>query len=58
MLCGRQNLQHQFGVSFWDALILAAAEVAGAHVFYTEDLQDGQSYNGVEVRNPFRNTDS
>jgi predicted nucleic acid-binding protein len=52
------NLQRQFGVSFWDALILSAAEAAGASVLYTEDLQDGRKYGGVEVRNPFRSTPS
>jgi len=41
-------------ISFWDALILAAAESGGAEVLYTEDLNDGQQYGTVLVRNPFR----
>jgi predicted nucleic acid-binding protein len=41
-------------VSFWDALILAAAESGGAEVLYTEDLNDGQQYGAVQARNPFR----
>ncbi len=41
-------------ISFWDALILAAAESGGAGVLYTEDLNDGQQYGTVLVRNPFR----
>ena len=52
------ELQSRFGISFWDALILATAEAAGAHVLYTEDLQDGQNYDGVEARNPFRGAHS
>jgi predicted nucleic acid-binding protein len=44
--------RHQ--VSFWDALILAAAESGGAEVLYTEDLNDGQQYGAVQARNPFR----
>jgi predicted nucleic acid-binding protein len=44
--------QHQ--VSFWDALILAAANWADVPVLYTEDLNDGQFYGGVRVVNPFR----
>lgn len=42
-------------ISFWDSLILAAAQSGGASVLYTEDLNDGQQYGTVTVRNPFRN---
>jgi predicted nucleic acid-binding protein len=35
-------------------LILAAAEAGGAEVLYTEDLNDGQRYGGVQARNPFQ----
>lgn len=48
----RHEEQHK--ISFWDALIIAAAESGGAEILYTEDLNDGQSYGGVLVRNPFR----
>jgi predicted nucleic acid-binding protein len=47
------ELKERFGVSFWDALILAAAQSAGAGVLFTEDLNHGQHYNGVKVVNPF-----
>lgn len=43
----------EYNISFWDALILAAAEAGGAEVLYTEDLNDGQRYGAVLVRNPF-----
>lgn len=43
-----------YQISFWDALILAAAESAGAAVLYTEDLNDGQQYGSLLVENPFR----
>jgi predicted nucleic acid-binding protein len=43
-----------YRISFWDALILAAAESGGADVLYTEDLNDGQQYGTVVARNPFR----
>jgi predicted nucleic acid-binding protein len=46
--------EERYGISFWDALILAAAESGGAEVLYTEDLSDGQQYGTVLVRNPFR----
>ncbi len=40
-------------VSFWDALILSAAGRARCSVVYSEDLNAGQRYGGVEVKNPF-----
>ncbi len=46
-------MEERYGISFWDALIVAAASSCGAKVLYTEDLNDGQEYGGVVVRNPF-----
>ena len=40
-------------VSFWDALILIVAGRANCSVVYSEDLDAGQRYAGVEVRDPF-----
>jgi predicted nucleic acid-binding protein len=40
-------------VSFWDAMILTVAIRAGAGVVWSEDLNDGQTYDGAIVRNPF-----
>ena len=40
-------------ISFWDGLILAAAEAAGAELLASEDLQNGQTIAGVTVMNPF-----
>jgi predicted nucleic acid-binding protein len=47
------DLQARYRISFWDALILHAAETAGATVLYSEDLSSGQSYGAVRVVNPF-----
>lgn len=47
------NLLKEASVSFWDALVLAAAVRAGASVLYTEDLNHGQVIQGVTVLNPF-----
>jgi predicted nucleic acid-binding protein len=41
-------------VSFWDAMLLTTAKKAEASVLWSEDLNDGQDYDGVVVRNPFR----
>ena len=45
--------EDRYNISFWDALIVAAAESGSAEVLYTEDLNDGQQYGAVLVRNPF-----
>ena len=45
--------EEQYKISFWDALILTAAQSGGAEVLYTEDLSDGQQYGTVLVLNPF-----
>lgn len=46
------EMESRYGVSFWDALVIQAAESSGAAVFYSEDLSDGQSYGSVRVVNP------
>ena len=46
------QLEARYKVSFWDALILHAAETAGAAVLYSEDLAAGQRYGSTRVINP------
>ena len=41
-------------ISFWDALILTAAAVAGCEEVLSEDLRHGQSFGRVRIVNPFR----
>lgn len=40
-------------LSYWDALIVAAARSAGCDRLLTEDLAEGATYGGVRVENPF-----
>jgi len=40
-------------ISFWDALILAAARQAGTARVWSEDFSDTQDYGGIRVVNPF-----
>lgn len=47
------ELEQQFSVSFWDALVLQSARTAGVSTLSTEDLSHGQDYRGMEVVNPF-----
>ena len=44
-----------FQLSFWDSLILAAAEQSNCSLVVTEDLNDGQMIRGMKIVNPFKN---
>ena len=46
----------RFRISYWDAAIVEAARVLGCRVVLSEDLNDGQDFDGVRVENPFRPT--
>ncbi len=39
--------------SFWDALIVTAAEKVRASILWTEDLNAGQRVGNLAIRNPF-----
>ena len=47
-------IEARYKISYWDALILHAAESCGAAVLYSEDLSHGQRYGAVAVVNPLR----
>ena len=47
------KLQDRYAISYWDSLIVAAARTASCGFLLTEDLQDGQKFDGVEAVNPF-----
>ena len=47
------EVEQQYGVSFWDALVVVAASRLGAARLLTEDLQHGQTIAGVRIENPF-----
>lgn len=39
--------------SLWDSLMISAASFAKCKVLYSEDMNDGQVVNGVQIKNPF-----
>lgn len=43
-----------WGISYWDALIIRAAEAAGCDRVLSEDLGHGRTYGSVTVEDPFR----
>ena len=47
------EMEERYQISFWDALIVQAAEGSGARILYSEDLSHGQIYGTVRVLNPF-----
>ncbi len=50
---GAIDLQHRYQTSFWDALVLHSASKLKCSTVYSEDLNAGQMYYGVQVINPF-----
>lgn len=53
LVSGAWEIEDRYGLSFWDALIVSAAQRAGCRRLLTEDLQTGQDLDGVLVVNPF-----
>ncbi|MBZ5728504.1 MAG: PIN domain-containing protein [Acidobacteriia bacterium] len=50
------DLACDHGLSIWDSVVLAAAAEAGCRLLLSEDLQEGFTWRGVTVTNPFAPT--
>ncbi len=48
------EVKKEYGLQFYDSLVLATAESYGCDELLTEDLNEGQVYGGVRAVNPFR----
>ncbi len=48
-----RDLAQRYSLSWWDSLIVAAAQAQHCILLLTENLQDRAVYGGVTVRNPF-----
>lgn len=49
------KVAERYGLSVYDSMIVASALLAGCKSLLTEDMQDGQTFDGrLKVRNPFR----
>lgn len=46
------DLQRLRSVSFWDALVIRAAQSAKCAVLFSEDMQDGAVFDDVRIINP------
>lgn len=47
------HLSQRYGWSFYDALIVAAAQNSGCHVLLSEDMQHGMVIETLSIQNPF-----
>jgi predicted nucleic acid-binding protein len=48
-----RHIEARYKLSWWDSLVVAAAQQQGCALLYTEDLQHGAIFDGVKVVNPF-----
>ena len=53
ILRAAREIQYAHPLSWWDAMVVAAAQVQACSVLLTEDLQDGQVFGSLRVRDPF-----
>ena len=50
------DLASDHGLTIWDSVVLAATAEARCRLLLSEDLQEGFTWRGVTVTNPFRPT--
>jgi len=48
------GIETNFNLSYWDSLIVVAAQATGCSKLLTEDLQDGQQFGAVTIVDPFK----
>ena len=53
VIVGAAELAATHRFSFWDGVVLASAAEGGCRLLISEDLQEGFTWNGVTVTNPF-----
>jgi predicted nucleic acid-binding protein len=54
IVAAAMQVEVRYQVSYWDALIIAAALATGCDTLYSEDLQNGQIFEErLTVKNPF-----
>lgn len=48
-----REIELRYKISWWDSMIVAAAQLEDCVLLLTEDLQDGAAYGSVTARSPF-----
>jgi predicted nucleic acid-binding protein len=53
-----RDVEQRYRISWWDSLIVAAAQAQACSILLSEDLQDESEFGDVTVRNPFKHSAS
>jgi predicted nucleic acid-binding protein len=53
LLLAARELERRHRLSWWDSMIIAAAQLQDCDVLLSEDLQAGARFGGVAICNPF-----
>ena len=48
-----REIERRYQVSWWDSMVVAAAQLQDCVVLLTEDLQEGMAFGTLAVRSPF-----
>ena len=56
IMVNAMDLASGHGLTIWDSVVLAASAEADCRLLLSEDLQDGFTWQGVTVANPFSAT--
>lgn len=48
-----REIEQRHSTSWWDSMIVAAAQLQDCSILLSEDFQEGMVFGGVAVRNPF-----
>ena len=49
-----RGIEQRYKLSWWDSMVVAAAQLQDCDLLLTEDLQDGMVFGTVTVRSPFK----
>lgn len=49
-----REIEQRWRLSWWDSLVVGAAQLQDCELLLTEDLHDGAVFGGVTVRSPFK----
>jgi len=53
LLTQAHQVELRYKISWWDSMVVAAAQLQDCTLLLTENLQDGGSYGSVTARSPF-----
>ncbi len=54
VMLGALDIKAAYGLSYWDAAIVAAARALGCRELLSEDMSHGREVEGVRIVDPFR----